>query len=179
IADGALAVRAFRSLAGRSERVLLLVERARRLLLSGGGAARCALRPRQHHGVHAYPLERVSHPCGLLAEPYRRARAAARALRALADGRADAHVLRHGGGDPGRADGGRERDRGSAQLGIVDQSGALRRPAVDIVCGIAARRLRRVEDRLRPFALVFVSTHKAAGREGGAALSALASITCT
>src|SRR5262249_21666247 len=95
---GALAVRAFRSFARRGERVLLLVERAHRLLLSGGGAARCALRPRQYHGVHAYPLERLSHPCSLLAESYHRARAAARALRALADGRADAHVLRHGGG---------------------------------------------------------------------------------
>src|SRR5262249_48435519 len=176
---GALAVRAFRSLARRGERVLLLVERARRLLLSGGGAARCALRPRQHHGVHAYPFERVSHPCSLLAEPYHRARAAARALRALADGRADAHVLRHGGGDPPRAGGRRAPDRGSAQLGFVGQSGALRRPLVDVVCGIAARRLRRVEDRLRPLALVFVSTRKAAGREGSAALSALASMTST
>jgi|SRR6516164_1562663 len=41
------------------------------------------------------------------------------------------------------------------------------------LCGIAARRLRRVEDCLRPLALVFVSTHKTAGREGSAsALSA-------
>src|SRR5207247_5337101 len=72
--------------------------------------------------------------------------------------------------DPRGADGGRERDRGSAQPGIGGQSGALRRPLVDVVCGIAARRLRRVEDRLRPLALVFVSTHKAAGGEGGAAL---------
>src|SRR5262249_56141553 len=94
-------------------RVLLLVERARRLLLSGGGAARCALRPRQHHGIHAYPFERVSHPCSLLAEPHRRSRAAARAPRALADGRADAHVLRHGGGDPPPPDPGRHRDPGS------------------------------------------------------------------
>src|SRR6266852_6185500 len=171
IAHGALAVRALRSLARRSERVLLLVERAHRPLLSGRGAAGQTLRPRQHHGFHPYPLERLSHSRGLLAEPHHRARAAAGALRALADGRADAHVLRHGGGDPRRADGGRERDRGPAQLGIGDQSGALRRPPIHVVCGIAARRLRRAEDRLRPLALVFVSTHQAAGREGRAALS--------
>src|SRR5262249_44664238 len=33
------------------------------------------------------------------------------------------------------------------------------------------RRLRRVEDRLRPLAFVFVSTHQAAGREGGVAMT--------
>src|SRR5256714_5064958 len=104
----ALAVRAFRSLARRRERVLLLVERAHRPLLSGRGAAGQALRPRQHHGVHPYPLERLSHSRSLLAEPHHRARAAAGALRALADGRADAHVLRHGGGGP-RPAGGRPR----------------------------------------------------------------------
>src|SRR5262249_58347600 len=124
IADGALAVRAFRSLARRCERVLLLVERSHRLLLSGGGAAGQALRPRQHHGVYAYPLERVSHSCGLLAESYHRARAAARALRALADGRADAHVLRHGGGDPPRANGGRRRGGGGPPRWLAAPSGA-------------------------------------------------------
>src|SRR5262249_34819300 len=170
IAHGALAVRAFRSLARRSERVLLLVERAHGLLLSGGGAAGRALRPRQHHGVHAYPLERLSHPCSLLAQSYRRAHAATRALRTLADGRADAHVLRHGGGGPCGAGGGRARDRGPAQPRHGGQAGRVRRPGVDVVCGIAARRLRRVEDRLRPLALVFVSTHQAAGGEGSDAL---------
>ena len=60
--------------------------------------------------------------------------AAARALGAVADGRADAHVLRHGGGHAGRADRGRERDRGSAQPGIGDQPGAVRRAALDVVC---------------------------------------------
>src|SRR5215831_18544321 len=64
-------------------------------------AARRALRPRQRHGLHPYPLERLSHSRSLLAESYHRAHAAAGALRAVADGRADAHVLRHGGGDPG------------------------------------------------------------------------------
>ena len=74
VAHGALAVRTVRSFACRGERILLLVERARRLLLSGGGAARHALRSRQHHGVHAHPLERLPYSCGVLAEPHHRAR---------------------------------------------------------------------------------------------------------
>ena len=63
------------------------------------------------------------------------------------------------------------------ELGFVDQPGDIRRPLVDVVCGIAARRLRRVEDRLRPLALVFVPTHQAAGREGAAALSLCGGVT--
>ena len=100
-----------------------------------------------------------------------RARPAARALGAVADGRADAHVLRHGGGHAARADRGRERDRGSAQPGIGDQPGLVRRAAVDVVCSVAARHLRRAEDRLRRFAAVFVPPHQAARGAGGAAVS--------
>ena len=53
----------------------------------------------------------------------RGARPAAGPLGAVADGRADPHLLRHGGGDAGRADGGGERDRGAAQPRVVDQPG--------------------------------------------------------
>ena len=72
---------------------------------------------------------------------------------------------------PARADRGRERDRGSAQPGIGDQPGPVRRAAVDVVCSVAARHLRRVEDRLRRFAAVFVPPHQAARGAGGAEVS--------
>src|SRR5262249_46558816 len=54
---------------------------------------------------------------------------------------------------------------GSARVAMGGLHAAGGRPTLDSVCRIAARRLRRAEDRLRPLALVFVSTHKAAGRE--------------
>ena len=51
--------------------------------------------------------------------------AAAGALGAVADGRADPHLLRDGGGDAGGAAGGRERHRGAAQPRLCDQPGDL------------------------------------------------------
>ena len=87
---------------------------------------------------------------------------AAGAVRVRADGRAHAHILRDGGRDAGRAHGRRERDGGPTQLGVGDQPGVVRRAVVDVVLGIAARHLRRVEDHLRPVAAVFVPAHKAA-----------------
>src|SRR5439155_2412119 len=87
--------------------------------------------------------------------------------------RADAHVLRDGGGDPGRTHGGRERHRSSAQLSIGDQSGHVRRAIVDLLSRTAAHPLRRAEDRLRSLSPLFVSTHKAAGGERGVSMSFL------
>src|SRR5262249_25350808 len=171
IHHGALAVRTIRSFACRSERVLLLVKRSHRLLLSGGRAPRQALRSRQYHGVYTYPFERLPHSCSVFAQPHDRVDAAARALGALADGRADAHVLRDGGGDAARANGGRERHRRSTQLGLVDQSGDVRRLTIDLVCRIAACRLRRLEDRLPPVAVILIPPHQAAGGERAAAVN--------
>ena len=54
------------------------------------------------------------------------ARAAAAARRAVADGRADPHLLRHGGGDAGRADRGGELHRRAAQPGRRGEPGAGR-----------------------------------------------------
>ena len=45
-------------------------------------------------------------------------------------------------------------------------SPAIGRAPLDRVCGLAARDLRRLEDRLRPIVAVFVSSHQAAGGEG-------------
>ena len=148
----------------------LLVERARRLLVSGGGAAGATLRPRQHDGVHAHTLEHLPHRGGVLTQSHDRARAAAGALRALADGRADTHVLRDGGGDARRADRRRERYRGPAQPRLLHQPGLERRAADHLVRGLAAGDLRRAQDRLRPGAVVFVPSHQAA-RGTGAQLS--------
>ena len=93
------------------------------LLLSGGGLDRAAHRPRQHHGVHAYPLQHLPDPGRLRAQSLCRAGAAAVALGAVADGRADPHLLCHGRGDAGGAAGGRQRHRGAAQPCLQHQPG--------------------------------------------------------
>ena len=115
VAAGALAVRAFRSVAVGGRRVFLLVEHAERLLLSGRGLAREAHRPRQHHGVHAYSVQPLPDPGGVLAQSLSGARAVAAALGVVANGCADAHLLRHGGGDAGGTHGGCQRHRRAAQ----------------------------------------------------------------
>ena len=50
-------------------------------------------------------------------------------------------------------------------------SPAIGRAPLDRFCGLAARDLRRLEDRLRPLVAVFISPHQAAGREVGPSLS--------
>ena len=122
-----------------------------------------ALRPRQHHGVHAHPVEHLPDPRGLRAQSAGRARPAAGALGAVADGRADALVLRDGGGDAAGAAGGGERHRGAAQPCLIAQPGARRHVADDLVPRPAADSLRHAEDRLRRGAVVLVPPHQAAG----------------
>jgi hypothetical protein len=134
--------------ARRRQRLLLLVERSHRLLVPGGGAPRTAFRPHQHNGLHAYPVEHLPHCRGLLAEPDHRSGIAAAAVRAVPDGRADAHLLRDGGGHAGGAGRGGERDGRSAQPRIVDQPGLERRTADHDICRLAAGDLRRAQDRL-------------------------------
>ena len=96
-----------------------------RVLLSGGGVAGDAHRPHQHHGVHAHPVEHPADRGGVLAKSVCDARPAAAALRAVADGRADAHLLRHGGGDAAGARRRRKLHRGAAQPRL----GASARPS--------------------------------------------------
>ena len=123
VAAGALAVRALRPVAVGGRPVLLLVEHAERVFLSGRGLARQAHRPRQHHGVHAHSVQRVPDPGGVLAQPRCGARTAAGALGAVANGRADPHLLRHGRGHAGRAARRRQRHRRAAQPRVGDQPG--------------------------------------------------------
>ena len=104
-----------------------------RVFLSGGGLAGRTHRPDQHDGVHPHSVQPLSDPGGVLAQSVPGARPAAAALRAVADGRADAHLLRDGGGDAGRAHRRRERHRGAAQPRVVDQPGDRRRAAGDAV----------------------------------------------
>ena len=66
-----------------------------------------ALRPRQHHGVHASAVEHLPDPRAFRAESRDRDRPVAGPQRAVANGCADAQLLCHGGGDAGRAAGGR------------------------------------------------------------------------
>ena len=125
--SGAVAVQAFRHLAVGRQPVLFLDQRAERLVVSAGQLARPAFRPRQHHGVHSHPVEPLPYRGGVRAQSRRRSRPASGALRAVANGRADAHLLRHGRGDAGRAGGGGERHGGAAQPGVLDQPGLGRR----------------------------------------------------
>jgi hypothetical protein len=46
---------------------------------------------RQHHGVHSYPVQPISHPGGVLIQPVRDARPAALAIGIIANGCADAN----------------------------------------------------------------------------------------
>ncbi len=141
----------------------LLIER---IFLSGCGANRRPDRPYHHHGVHSYSVEYLSDRRGILARPDACARVASGAVSSVANGRTDANILRDGGGDPSRTNGRRERDRGAAQPGLLDQSGIRRHAPDAAVCGTPARVLRKLENRLRPRPVVFVSTHQTAGRKG-------------
>ena len=85
---------------------------------------------------------------------------------AVANGRADAHLLRHGGGDAGRARSGCEHYRGAAQPRLVAQPGDGRRPLSEPVLRPAAGDLRHAQDRLRCRAAVIVSACKTAGGTG-------------
>ena len=151
---GAVAVRAFRPLAVGGRRVFLLVEHAERLFLSGRGLDREACRPRQHHGVHAYSLQHLSDPGGVLAKSLSGAGTVAAAVGVVADGRADPHLLRHGRGDAGGTAGGGQRHRRAAQPRIRHQSGDIGRAVDDGLFRLAAGGLRHAQDRLRPRAAV-------------------------
>ena len=143
--------------------VLFLVEHAQRLFLSRRGVDRQAHRSRQHHGVHAYSFQHVPDPGGVFAQPLSRARSAAAALGPVANGRADAHLLRHGRGDAGGTPRRGQRHRRAAQPGFCYQSGDLGRAVDDRVFRPAAGGLRHAEDSLRPRAPVLVPPHQAAG----------------
>ncbi len=157
VAAGAVAVRALRPVARGREPVLLLVGRALGVLLSGRGLAVAAHRPRQHDGVHAHPVEHLPDAGGVRADAAAGARAAARPRGAVADGCADALVLRHGGRHRGRARGRRELHLGAAQPCRRGQPDARRRAVRRLVPGLAAGDLRRPQDRLRPAAAAFSS----------------------
>ena len=78
-----------------------------------------------------------------------RDRAPRRAGRAVADGRADAHVVRDGDRRAGGASGSRQRHLRAAQPRVRRRSMARRLPADGVGVRLAASRGRRGEDRLR------------------------------
>jgi hypothetical protein len=88
------------------------------------------------------PLQHLSHSGGVLAEFDPGARPAVGAFGAFTNGRTHAHVLCDGRRDAGRAHGGRQRHRGSAQSRLVDKPGHDRCAAGDAVCRAAADRVR-------------------------------------
>ena len=100
VAAGAVAVRALRPLAGHDGRDLLLDRRCSRpLSYLAAVPHRAAHRAGQHDGVHPPAGERLPRrSCPFAPSLGVGRRAAAGAQRAVADGRADAHLVRHGGG---------------------------------------------------------------------------------
>jgi MFS family permease len=88
------------------------------------------------------PLQHLSHSGGVLAEFDPGARPAVGAFGAFTNGRTHAHVLCDGRRDAGRAHGGRQRHRRSAQSRLVDKPGHDRCAAGDAVCRAAADRVR-------------------------------------
>ena len=117
IAARAVAVRAVRPVAGRDRRALLLGRAAaRRCPISPRPIAR-AHRAREHDGVHAPARPTSASSLVAFAPSLPARRAAARAQRALADGCADPHLLRHGGGHARGARRGGELHGGAAQPG--------------------------------------------------------------
>ena len=80
----------------------------------------------------------------------------------VANGRAHPHLLRHGGGDAGRAGSGGERHRGAAQPCLVAEPGLRRRAVRFGVPGPAAAAVRWPEDRLRRGAAVHLPPRQTA-----------------
>ena len=143
-----------------------LVEHAERVFLSGGGLDRQTRRPREHHGVYPYPLQSFPDRRGVFSKPLHCAGTAIAAICAVANGRADPHLLCHGGGHPGRTSRRGQRHRGAEESCIRDQPGDFGRAVDDGVFRPAARGLRHAQDRLRHCVAVFVPPHQAAGRTG-------------
>jgi MFS family permease len=107
-----------------------------------------AHRSRQHHGLHPHSVQRLPDPGGGCSHALARAPAAADPRRAVADGRADTLILRHGSGYRARAAGRGELHLGAAQPCGFRQPGACRRDDGGILAGVAAGHLRRAEDPL-------------------------------
>ncbi len=104
--------------------------------------------------------------------------AAAAAQRALQHGRANAHLLRHGGGDAGRARGGGERHRGAAQPRRGGEPDRLGLSPGALLFRLAAHRRRRVEGDLRCATAVAVPPPPPAGRTLGPGVSTRAATPC-
>jgi hypothetical protein len=91
-----------------------------RILLPHRGATGSPFWSRQHHGVHSYPVQPISYPGGILIQPVRDARPAALAIGVIANGCANADVLRHGCGDAAGAGNCRQRHGSPAQPRVGD-----------------------------------------------------------
>ena len=121
-------------------------------------------RPRQHDGLHAYPIEPVPDAGCHRSQPGGGAGAAAGARGAVADGRADALLLRDGRGHAAGTGGCGQRHIGAAQPCRRCQSGNRGGPVRSGLPGVAADDLRRSQDPLRLCPALGLPSHQAAGR---------------
>ncbi|MBI2325318.1 MAG: MFS transporter [Chloroflexi bacterium] len=162
-----LVLRALGRPALRARSDLLLGQHPVRGIAPRRGMAGATLRPAEHNGVHAPALERPAH-----ARPARAQRGPGRGLlpRAhehLADGRADAAVIHHGGGRSRRAD----CDRGHHECRADDRERDLTRGRRHGHERGGARvpvpPRRRSEDRVRRPHLRDVPQRPSAGGRGG------------
>jgi hypothetical protein len=158
----ALAFSAVRFVARCSERLLLLLEPAERHFVSGCGVARQAHRAGQHDGVHPHSVEHLPDRGRVLFKPDGGAHSPAGPVGAVANGRADPIILRHGRCYTRRANRGGERDRGATQSGLLHQPCDRGLHAGRAVFSLAAGGVRMPEDRLRRRAARDVPAHETA-----------------
>ena len=128
--------------------LLLLGGRPRRLFISGRSLDCGAHRPRPHDGLDAHSLEPAADRGGLRTDDGDCGRLPACARRAVADGRADAFLLRDGRRDAAGARGRRELHIGAAQPRGGSEPGSGRLARVGRLSLAAAGHLRRSQDHL-------------------------------
>src|SRR5262249_30319183 len=91
-----MAVSTLRGIAFRRKHILLLHEHSQRIFVSRCSTDRETDRSSEHNGVHAYPIKPLPDCCSVRPQPTGGAYIPAHSSRALADGRANTHVIRDG-----------------------------------------------------------------------------------
>ena len=148
ISVGAVAFRTFRHVAYGGKLILFLDKYTECVLLSGRCVALEAFRPRQHDGLYSHSVQHLLNRGRVLAQFDPDSRLTVSASRALANGCADTHLLRHGRSHASRAHRCRKCNRGPSQSRIVVKSGLGGRDVGNVVFRLTVGDLRGPQDRL-------------------------------